>query len=276
MLSHLDALKIAEEIKMPGRTDYEERRQARIERLQTAADKARSDSNAAYQRSHDLVKNIPLGQPNIVGRPALPRLRERSMNLMKKSIEADKKADYYDDRAETAENNTSISSDDPDAPMKLQNKVDCLRKQQERMKAINKYYRKHKTCVGMDGLADEEAARLDQAVKDGYSWETAPFPSYELTSINQRIKAAEARIKKLESVDKMPAEIIKFDGGEIESDPDTNRVLIRFDERQGEEVIEKLKGRGFRWAPSVKAWQRLRNPAALRAAYVVCGITRND
>lgn len=144
------------------------------------------------------------------------------------------------------------------------------------MKSINKYYRKYKTCVGMDGLSDEEAARLDQAVKDGYSWETAPFPSYELTSINQRIKAAEARVRKLEAVDEMPAEIIQFDGGEIESDPVTNRVMIRFDERQGEEIVEKLKGRGFRWAPSVKAWQRLRNPAALRAACAVCGITRND
>ena len=261
---------------MPGRSDYEERRQARIERLKMAANKARSDSNTAYQRSYDLIKDIPLGQPNIVGRPALPRLREKSINLMNKSIEADKKADYYDSRVEAAENNTSISSDDPDSLKKLQNKIECLRKQQERMKSINKYYRKYKTCVGMDGLSDEEAARLDQAVKDGYSWETAPFPSYELTSINQRIKAAEARVRKLEAVDEMPAEIIQFDGGEIESDPVTNRVMIRFDERQGEEIVEKLKGRGFRWAPSVKAWQRLRNPAALRAACAVCGITRND
>lgn len=70
----------------------------------------------------------------------------------------------------------------------------------------------------------------------------------------------------------MPAELIEFDGGEIESDPITNRVMIRFDERQDDAMTQKLKSCGFRWAPSVKAWQRLRNPAALYAAKKICGV----
>lgn len=52
---------------MPGRSDYEERKQARIDRLNGAASKARQESDKQYQHSHDLVKDIPLGQPNIKG-----------------------------------------------------------------------------------------------------------------------------------------------------------------------------------------------------------------
>ena len=69
---------------MPGRSDYEERKQARIDRLNGAASKARQESDKQYQHSHDLVKDIPLGQPNIIGRPALPRLREKSFNALGK------------------------------------------------------------------------------------------------------------------------------------------------------------------------------------------------
>lgn len=63
---------------MSGRLDYEERKQNRIDRLNAASEKASSLSGSEYKRSHDLVKDIPLGQPNIIGRPALPRLREKS------------------------------------------------------------------------------------------------------------------------------------------------------------------------------------------------------
>ena len=43
----------------------------------------------------------------------------------------------------------------------------------------------------------------------------------------------------------MPAEIIQFDGGEIDSDADANRVIIRFDERQDEEMTSKPEKQRF-------------------------------
>ncbi len=55
------------------------------------------------------------------------------------------------------------------------------------MKTINAYYRKHQTCFGCEGVTEEEAARLDQRVKDGYSWETAPYPPFALSNNNQEI-----------------------------------------------------------------------------------------
>lgn len=255
---------------MAGREDYEERKQARIDRLNDAADKAAKERDQKYKISNDLVKDIPLGQPNI--RNALTRLCEKSRNAMDQSVRLDEKAKYYSDKADAAESNTAISSDDPEAIVLLKEKIAKLEKLQADMKAVNKYYRKHKTCVGCDVVTPESAKKLDEKMKHAYSWETAPFASYELTSINAKIKAAKERIAKLEQVDDMPDEIIQFEGGKIESDSYTNRVIIRFDERQSEEVTRNLKSNGFRWSPSNCGWQRLRSATALRIACRLCGV----
>lgn len=235
---------------MPGREDYEERRQARIDRLNDAACKAAQESDAASKRSFNLVKDIPLGQPNIIGRPALPNLRARSAKLMDKSVKLADKSGYYSDRAEAAESNRAISSDDPAAIEKLREKVARLETERDRVKAFNK-----------------------EARKNG----TDPAPWYTLPYLGRDIKAAKERIAKLERVDNMPAELIQFDGGEIESDPITNRVMIRFDERQDAAMNRKLKSFGFHWSPSAKAWQRLRSPGSLRIACHLCGteVTRD-
>lgn len=88
-------------------------------------------------------------------------------------------------------------------------------------------------------------------------------------------KAAKTRIEKLRQVEAMPAEIITFSGGEIESDPVTNRVIIRFLDRQEDGVLCRLKANGFHWAPSITAWTRMRNREALAAALRICG-AEND
>jgi hypothetical protein len=64
----------------------------------------------------------------------------------------------------------------------------------------------------------------------------------------------------------MPDETIPFDGGEIHSDPETNRVIIRFDAKPEEYVASRLKALGFKWSPGSRAWQRLRSRAALQMA----------
>lgn len=230
---------------MAGREDYEERKQARIDRLNAAADKAAKERDQKYKISHDLVKDIPLGQPNIIGRNALPRLREKSGNAMEQAARLDEKAKYYSDKADAAENNTAISSDDPTAIEKLRAKIAELEAKRERVKAANKEARKNGTSQA--------------------EWYVLPY-------LARDIKAAKERIAKLEQVEQMPDEIIQFEWGKIESDSYTNRVIIRFDERQSEEVTRELKSNGFRWSPSNCGWQRLRSTTALRIACRLCGV----
>lgn len=230
---------------MSGRADYEERRQARIDRMNAASEKAAKESEEKSKLAFDLVKSVPFGQPNIIGRDALPRLREKSKKALEQSIRLDEKANYYVDKVAAAEENSMISSDDPAAIAKLKSKVAELEAERERVKAYNKQERKE----------GEE-----------------PYPWYTLPYLSRDIRAAKERIAQLEQVEAMPAEIITFDGGEIESDPETNRVIIRFDDRQSEEVTRKLKSRGFRWSPTSKGWQRLRNVSALWVACELCGV----
>lgn len=230
---------------MAGRADYEERKQDRIDRLNYAAGKASVQASAQYKRSHDLVEGIPLGQPNIAGRPALPNLRAKSIGAFERGVEASDKAGYYAGRAEAAESNTAISSDDPNAIVKLREKLAGLEAQRETTKASNK---------------ERKKAGKEQN------------PSWMLSNLGATIRNTKERIAQLEELENMPAEIIRFEGGEIISDADSNRVQIIFDERQDEAMTDKLKRYGFHWAPSEGAWQRLRNPNALYAAKRACKV----
>lgn len=232
---------------MAGREDYEDRKQDRIDRLNDAAYKASRESSAAFKRSHDLVKDIPLGQPNIHG--ALTGVMNKSRNAADRSVTLGEKASYYADKATAAEENTAISSDDPDAIAKLYEKLSRLEAKRDVIKRMNKERKK----------TGEE-----------------PVPAYMLTNLGGTIRSTKERIEQLKRLDSMPAEIIRFDGGEIISDADKNRVQIVFDERQDDKVTDKLKLYGFHWAPSEQAWQRLRNPDALYAAKRICGIGRGD
>ena len=226
---------------MPGREDYEERRQTRIDRMNSASSRLASEATAASMHSHDLLKDIPLGQPNIHG--ALTGLMNKAHRAADRAVTSREKSNYYAEKAEAAESNRAISSDDPNALDKLQAKLSALEAERDRVKADNK-----------------------EAKKAG--GEQAPW--YTLPYLARDIKALKERIAKLQLVDSMPAELIEFDGGEIESDPVTNRVIIRFDGRQPESVTDSLRSYGFRWAPSAQGWQRLRSPQALKIAKALC------
>lgn len=255
---------------MAGRQDYEERKQARIDRLTEAACRAEQESEAAYNRGKSISANIPFGQPILVGHHSEKRARadaQKIENAYRKTYESAEKAEYLAKRAAAVENSTAVSSDDPNSIEKLQEKIVKLTAQKEFYKAINAYYRKHKTCKGFIGaqgvLTDEQAEKLDANAVDGYG---QPVAGYHLTSLNQRIKSAKERIEQLKTSEEMLDETIAFDGGEIESSSELNRVIIRFDERQSEEVTAQLKRNGFKWSPTTKGWQRLRTPWALQLA----------
>lgn len=257
-----------------GREDYEERRQARIDRLEERAEAAEKESHDAYDRASAIADRIPMGQPILVGHHSERHARRDQANIernMDKSVAADKKAKYYAGRAQAAAENTAISSDDPHAPEKLTAKIADLRARLERMKAINKYYRKHGTCVGFEGLSDERAREIENSIQY-HSWAPVPYPDFELSSVRQRIKAAEQRLTRLQVIDQMDDRDVPFSGGVIRVNNDINRVQILFDERPYAAMIEKLKGAGFRWAPSEKAWQRQKSPSALYAAERVVGV----
>lgn len=160
----------------------------------------------------------------------------------------------------------AISSDDPQAVEKLTAKLETCQKRQEYMKAINSFYRKNGTVHGCPGVSEEAAEKLDEAVRTGYSWETAPFPSYELSGNNAEIRRLKQRIEQLTRDKEVGYVGWKFDGGETVANTGNNRLQLLFDEKPSAERRAVLKSNGFHWSPSEQAWQRQLNDNAIYAA----------
>lgn len=162
--------------------------------------------------------------------------------------------------------NRVISSDDPNAIQKLQDKLEMCEKSQKYMKEVNAYYRKNGTCEGFPGMEAARAARLDESVRQAYSWDKQPFPSYALTNNSAEIRRLKQRIEKLTVNQEVGFVGWTFDGGEVVANSEENRLQILFDEKPDEQKRSVLKGNGFKWSPSQGAWQRQLNDNAIYAA----------
>ena len=162
--------------------------------------------------------------------------------------------------------NRIISSDDPQAVEKLTAKLESCQERQAFMKSVNSFYRKNGTAHGCPGVPEETAERMDEAVRTGYSWVTAPFPSYELSNNNAEIRRLKQRIGQLSYNQEVGYVGWTFDGGEAVVNTDNNRLQLLFDEKPSEEQRTALKRNGFHWSPSEQAWQRQLNDNAIHAA----------
>lgn len=166
-----------------------------------------------------------------------------------------------------------ISADDPAALEKLAARVEYLKGEQARMKALNAWYRKHKTCKGFDGLPDASAAKLDESIDAAYSFEKSPYPSYRLSLNNANIKRLEARMNGLRTARERLAQrgdaAETFDGLTLRRNGEENRVQLIFSEKPDADARALLKSRGFHWSPRAGAWQRQLTSEGLRAARAV-------
>ena len=260
-------------------SDYEDRKQARIDRYREKAEQARQESQQLSHESISMLEHIPPGQPILVDHHSERghrKLLERSDRKMEQSIAASEKAAYYERKAEAAERNNAIFSDDPEALAKLTAKMESLQMAQTRMKQINAYYRKHGTCQGFHGLSDDQAEKLDDRVRNGYSWEKTPYPAYALSNNNQEIRRLKERIKQLTEARELGYQGWEFEGGKVVANAENNRLQIFFDEIPSSELRQELKGRGFRWARSEGAWQRQLTDNAIYSASRIQALQPTD
>ena len=159
-----------------------------------------------------------------------------------------------------------ISADEPDAVGKLKAKLERLEAFQDKMKAVNAYYRKNKTLDGCPQLSAEEIGKLKAAMARSWRANPRPYESYTLTNNNAVIRQTRARIEELARRAETVYEGWRFDGGEVKMNQEDNRLQVFFDEKPSREVCSAMRHGGFRWAPSVGAWQRQLNDNAIYAA----------
>jgi hypothetical protein len=274
------------------RSDYEERQEARRQRLLDRAAKAQADAERAEGSASRLASFIPLGQPILVGHHSEKRHRrdiERIQRGLEKAHEARGLARELERRAE-AVGTAGVSSDDPEAVAKLRAKLDDLEQEQERRKAVNAAWRKAgKPPPNADaevwcrvgeaaGLAEDALrnVRLEMARVWGWQPNTPPFPAYAISNAGAEVRRVKARIAELERSTSATHREVDHGVCRVIEDPVDNRVRLVFATKPNEGVRGLLKSFGFRWSPQASAWQRHLNDAGRAAARVVVERLREE
>lgn len=137
---------------------------------------------------------------------------------------------------------------------------------QELMKAVNKILRSKKLSNEVKALTD--LGLSEQLVHELMhpDWGKPGFASYQLSNNAANIRRMRERVAELQKKEDTPTTEIKFDGGTIIDNREDDRVQIDFDAKPDDAMRAKLKGSGWRLAPSVLMWQRKRTNAAMRSA----------
>ncbi len=273
---YLKALTVWRE-KTGNLTAAEVKRRDRALRFADRAAKTGQKASGLFRQADKISERFYMGQPILVGHHSERGARaaqNRMHNKMDAALKEEKKAEYYSQRAESAEKNKSISSADEDAIVKLKAKLETLSKVQERMKQANKVVKAAKlsdaekiTKLQEQGFSEAKAKNLlekDFAGRVG-------FPAYALQNNNAEMSRLKKRIEELSVKQSQQTQKIEFDGGEIVDNVAENRLQIFFDSKPDEATREKLKSNGFRWAPSAGAWQMHRSTWANRKAESITG-----
>lgn len=170
-----------------------------------------------------------------------------------------------------------IMAGDTDALARLAVQLAKLERDHEMMKAANAVLRK---------LKDDTLENQTQALVElGYDEKTAHnltnpkwhyqkgFQPFELTNNNANIRRVRERLEHLEKMHALPVVDRESEktGVRLEDDPPANRVRLFFPDKPDETTRAKLKSNGFRWAPSVGAWQAYRNHRAIMLAQSFVG-----
>lgn len=246
------------------KSNYNEKQERRKERYEQLSEKAKQEAQNAWKQSDNLASVIPPGQPILIGHHSEIRHRrhlEKIHNKMGQSVQLSKKAEYYEQKAKAIENNRAISSDDPEAVQKLEEKIRRAKDIQAFMKGANKILKSKKLTDAqkMQKLVDEWDMKEENAklAIEPNGRGAVGFPSYSLTNNNANIKRLERRLKELKIAEEKESAFI-FDDGflKVFENLEENRLQLIFSGKPEENIRKLAKSCGFKWAPSQSAWQR--------------------
>lgn len=163
---------------------------------------------------------------------------------------------YFDRIRKLGSNDGIIRSSDANAVTLLQEKLDTLKQEQEKMKKVNAYYRKHKTLDGCPVLTDEEIEKLKVEMKSSWHYQDKPYLSWQLSNNNQNIHSVEERLQRLKAEKEKDSSEYDSDFFKVVENTEIMRLQLFFDGKPEAEVRELVKHNGFKWSPKNGCWQR--------------------
>jgi len=244
--------------------NFNERKENRINYAKSQAAKNAQESERLYTSASEMASVIPMGQPILVGHhseKADRRYREKIHKKMGSSVEKQRKAAYYAEKAETIASNDAIFSDDPEALTKLKEKHAALTKLQDFMKAANRCIRKQDKTAFL--LLPSATAEIWEQLNNRSSCNYTGFASFQLSNNNAKIKAVESRIRMLEAIAAKTEFDEQIGSVRVWENKEAGRLQLIFEGKPAEEIRKELKRHGFRWSGSQGAWQRHISPNAL-------------
>jgi hypothetical protein len=234
---------------------YEQKLEARRERLLARADRLREESSRRFQSARSRIEHIPPGQPILVGHHSEKRHRRdlaRHDTDMRAGIDAQERAEEAARRAEGV-GRAGISSDDPDAADKLAERIKVLEERQTMMTVVNKLLRRGDDA-GILALGVRQST-LERLKTPDYMGRTG-FASYELQNNGSNIRRLKARLAYVQRLQKQETVEVEIGDVRIVQNAEANRTQIFFRGKPEAMIRKTLKSYGFRWAPSEGAWQR--------------------
>jgi hypothetical protein len=245
---------------------YEWKQEQRRQRLETRADRLQREGAARIESGMGRLRAIPFGQPILIGHHS----EQRDRNYRRKAIASvDKGMELQHAAAETARRaeatgSGGVSSDDPDAVVKLREQLEKCERLQAVMVAANKAIRKgDDEALRALGFNDARIAQLKTPDFCG----RIGFADYQTKNNGANIRRLKARIADLErNATRETKETERQDGLRIVENAEANRLQLVFPGKPSAEARAILKRYGFRWAPSEMAWQRQLHNGARYAA----------
>lgn len=197
--------------------------------------------------------------PFIVGPAKFPTAR----NQKRLSTEEKRTTEFAEWEARAI---TAIKKKLAPAPEPAEDRLASLEKQRDLMKAINAEYRKCKGDIDAMQIPGDALKATMKKTRESY-WlgrdNYKPFEAFELTSINAKIKRLQSNVAAEEARTQSPVREAVVGDVTIVDNPDADRYQVMFPGKPSAEMIGRLKGSGFRWTPSVGAWQGYRNNRTL-------------
>ena len=241
--------------KEQARLEFQAEQQARIDYHETHAGKNRVKAKGRFAAA-DQIAHFTQGEPVKVGHHSEGRHRRdlaRMDGHMRAGLKHEKTASYHDEKAASV-GKGGIRSHDPDAIDKLREKLEGLEAERDRKKALNKLIRKHGLGHPDVNLTKKDEADLRWSHKTAKNGDPL-FPSYVFQNLGGNIRRIKARIADLESSTAIP-ERDTYAGtqADVYDYPDRNTTAIDFGSKPPQEIRQKMKRRGFKWARSYGQW----------------------
>ena len=185
---------------------------------------------------------------------------------MRKSIDNSDLAQHHEAKADGIEHalDRSIFSDDSNAVEALEERIAEREAEREKMKTVNKLYRKA-DIAGLAALGiDYEALKVRLAGLGSYFGQ-APHMPYELSNLGGRITADRKRLEYIKQRQERSAKAEASPTGVTLEQCTGGYVRVTFAEKPDRNVLDALKAAGFFWGQGSWAGKGDQLPNEVRA-----------